>query len=437
VTKIGYKAYIERVPMPARDTTLIVNLAEEGSSNDSESYFKDSISNTTDTVSTTDDNSQVKWNFYPDPRKTLVRENEEIVFELFPPNQEDFTLHFGDGNSVTIPSSKIDCSSRCVTFYQYKYPQSGVYKVSTSHEDKTLQKDNNKLFIVKKSTRTDEELEGLAKEEFLKAIKAGLESKKILPCNVDSSCNSKLAIAVLHDANFKHDDEPMVRSVTQHLVNAGYWVVERHPQVLIKLVFESVVDTSKDNKTTGYLDTLEYTLVPSHQEKQPFIYNAKIETEAQLREQITNEILAAQEEDISEGEIKGKQNDGRKRSVNISRSRSSFFAKVNTANYLLVLDTKNLKVQNDKDKDKKYYSLHYQNLTKKRTVSMEMNVRLISRGGNIIWMEDVKGVFKDSEETIMPSLPLKPKVIPTMSPSYRQPNLRRRTWSSRFPPGEG
>jgi len=393
---------------------------------------------------------KMKWKMYPDPRKTMVIEGNRIVFELTPNTKNRFTLHFGDRSKpISVPSSEIKCSSYgiCKVFKAHTYLNSGAYHPYVLYGKKKLPEyaDKVKIIIVRKEALTDEQLKNQAREQVLGKIVPELQ-KKIRPCGNKRVCRSKLAVSVLEDANFKYSkgeeanvDRKAVKDVIEKLVNSGYQVVERHPQALIQLAHESIIKVDfKDKKKADapYLDYLEYSVITSHEgPDKPFVYDAKLAGIEDVITEKERKVTGAAEAAHTAKDSKASEKSDEKQQVGIpeptnterqdksstketeqreeadikqdsmieekekTRKRSSLFARFDAANYLLLLNTtKDFVVTTTTP----HYSFHYKAPIPKRTVSVKMNVRLLNRRGNIVWMKDIKGEVSDTSKTVMP-----------------------------------
>jgi hypothetical protein len=397
---------------------------------------------------------RVGWRFLPNPSEFLVREGDNIVFEITPKTkmtpetkEENFLLNFGDHEEITLPSLKMDCSSgKCKPFLkEHAYQEDGVYKPRLRYGKKGTEKkaDDLKLIIVAKEALTDRQLKKKVQEQMLDKIAAGLKEKLVPQCDpMGENCREpKLAITVSRDANFEYDlgeegkkDLMLVNAVTEKLVKSGFRVIEKNPQVLIRLAHESVVriQANTDKKTEepeneralekDYLEHLEYSLTTGHESPQkPFVYNIKIEgindrqreresklTEtaetqetrnkgatASTTETVTNPAPIEQQENRqqAQGQVTASA-----KTAESDRLRPFLFAKFSTATNLLVVD----RVQDMRIKKIPYYSSHYETYTHRRIASVKVSTRLLNRDGSIIWMENVEGFFKDTKETIMP-----------------------------------
>lgn len=428
-----------------------------------------------------DETFRVGWKFLPDPSEFLVREGDNIVFEITPKTkmppetkEENFFLNFGDNEEITLSSLKMDCSSgKCKPFLkEHAYKEDGVYKPRLRYGKKGTEKkaDDLKLIIVAKEALTDRQLKKKAQEQMLGKIVAGIKKKLVPQCDpMGENCQEpKLAITVSRNANFEYDEEDegkkdlkLVNAVTEKLVKSGFLVIEKNPQVLIRLAHESVTRTkaNADKKTEvaenervlekGYLDHLEYSLTTAHEtSKKPFVYNIKLEgvndkrreqnveytktaeteemrakaaTESDTRT-ITNSVPTMQKEKKQKTQDKVETFATKAES---DRLRPLLFARFSTATNLLVVD----RVQDMRIKKIPYYSSHYETYTHKRIASVKVSYRLLNRDGSIISMEnDVEGIFKDTDETIMPIAFLSDEYEENFSsPSSPVPNSDKKT----------
>jgi len=407
---------------------------------------------------------RVGWNFFPNPNEFLVREGKKIVFEItlapetevIPEIQEkNFLLDFGDDSEkIPLSSEKMDClSGKCKFFEEHTYKKYGFYKPRLRYKKKNFGKkaddlkliivdnDDPKLIIVDKDALTDKQLEKEVQEQMLNRIMENI--KLVLQCNPGNPMNKncqefKLAITISRNANFEYDqgeygkkDLKLVNTVTEKLVKSRFRVIEKHPQVLIRLAHESVVRSRKGKKkednnervlNKDYLDHLEYSLTTSHESSQkPFVYNIKIEgvNDKQREQKVEYTETAETEEMKAKGTTKsstqtvtnsaptkqkekkqktqGKAEASAKRAES-DRLRPFLFARFSTATNLLVVD----RVQDVEIKKIPYYSSHYKTYTHRRIASVKVNARLLNRDGSIIWMENKEDILEDTNETIMP-----------------------------------
>jgi hypothetical protein len=363
------------------------------------------------------------WKLYSDPREYLVREKEEIVFGLTPNTKEPFTLYFGDNSApVFVSTSEISCllNGECEPVFR-----SHVYKTSGTYKPYVIYDNGNKLFlenaqkglsIVSLNAHTDEQLKKRILEQMLQKLVSELRMVQ----NRGGLRFDKLVVGVLKDANFEYPksnekeekeaelNRMAVKCVTSKLVENGYKVVERHPEALTRLAYNSLVKTERNAETGKFVDKpvdhLEYYLLTEKEGyEKPFFYDIKIGgSENQYKEQL-DQITDDQLNQKSKVNLEGKpanvtKQEGNTSNITITHERPRIFAKIDTANHLLFIKRTQPLMINTRP----YFSEKYQLLTAKRTVSVKMHVRLLKQGGEIVWMKDIEVVKSDMNQTIIP-----------------------------------
>ena len=395
-------------------------------------------------------NKDIEFKSYPNTHETLVREGEAVVFEINPKEKRGFSIDFGDGQSKKISTSDIMCLSKndCNPVYiEHTYQLPGGFTPVVTYKNKQYPEDIGVVVIASKSSLTNRELKIKAIEDLVKQVESSLKDQNMICDSARKSCNKKISVGVLQNANFEYEkdsegemqDLMLVKSLKHRLVKSGFSVIEKHPQALVRLAHDSVIDAGitgeGDFSNKDYRDYLEYGLATTYvDDKKPFVYSLKMEG---MADRITEQKSLSDKEEktknsninvqISE-EVKEEENfvgdnvkkqesnverveeekaDKSNKKVNVqtkqagSRVRPLLYAKFDTANYLLLIDRiKDLKV----DEMPNYYSMTYNKKITKRVASVNATIRLLERTGNIVWMGNFKGVASDisQKNTIMP-----------------------------------
>ncbi len=356
----------------------------------------------------------VNWSLYPDPRIVRVNPGMEIIFklELRATSSElsNITIHFGDG---TEKERKIYCIDDygCKTIYEkHRYNEDFVYRPYVSYEYGTSPKNprsNDMKIVIAPPFQSEEQLKEKAYNRMVDQL-----TKGIIDVLVERRTqNPKFALTILRDANFEYKDEKdneMVKDVTRSLVNRGYKILEKHPQVLTRLAHESVVREEKNGKLAKqYMDSLEYGLLTTYQgPEKPFYYAIKMEgvddrshvvkrkgeSDAMVESGGSMERKKSTRRNASKGKDERTKFEASEEYVSFS-NRPLLFAKFSTADYLIVLDRiDDLYLTKSKPL---FFNIKHESEMIERTARIKVHVRILSRDGTIVWIKDLVGSERD------------------------------------------
>lgn len=401
-------------------------------------------------------NGSVGWKLYPDPRNSLTRSGEEIVFALTPSVKgKPFSIFFGDGSVKKIGLEDISCpegARQCKTIpIPHTYKQGQAYypyiQYDGSSERVPSDKDSFKIIIARSEMKSDKQVERLAIDNFSSQLVSSLGEY----CKLQRDCGrkeTKFAIALLTDSNFEQNKSgekifTIVKDLSLKMLNNDLNVLEKNPQALVRLAHESVVESVEpngkrrvysNNRKLDYLSHLDYSLqTRSGGAGNPIIHSIRVEgtndeeviesaseasvtsvnsvgknsnTRSSLRQKAADGADQIASGNTKRAKGQDNSNSTQKKSKR-KEVRPTLLAKFKTANYLLVLhEVEKLSLI---QKPGKFYSTVYDTDVSKRQASMLMNVRLLSREGEILWMKDIKAAYTDqlasgrsSQETVIP-----------------------------------
>ena len=364
---------------------------------------------------------RAKIGLYPTPKEIHIHPGEEVVFVLEPtvisPSSLSKTVfHFGDNSehsfNLTGCEEKRKWGDCKKVYFSHTYRQSGVFQPYIEYEvaeNSLAAKTNTYVFngqitIVPK-VKSDEELRSVAfskmVDELVKGIKKAESFSKIE--------RPKISLSSLRDANFEYsednEDWVVIQSLTKALVKKGFSVLERHSQALIRLAHESLVRTNETGNALGdYIDALEYSLTTKYMApSKPFVYGARIEGVDDRHHETRSGGRIQETTDMAKkavGAVTGVadgflQKDGKislEEKDSSQRYRPFFYAKFDTANFLLVVGV----VDDTLEKSEAiYFDTKLKKKMVKRTARVKLEVRMLSRSGEIVWMDGVQGQEED------------------------------------------
>lgn len=387
---------------------------------------------------------------YPDPRESLTRAGEEITFAITPLTKDkSFTIFYGDGSSQTVARESISCSAagKCQPIHiNHTYQVGKAYYPYVKYDDSEDSKGKFKIIIARSDMKSDKEIEKLAINNFSNQLIGSLKKYCSQPHERHKGCGKEknnFALGLLTDANFEQNQSSqkiftIAKDLSLSMLNNGFNVLEKNPQALTRLAYEAVVESEdesgkripyKKGRPLEHITHLEYSLQKGQRgivvegtndteiiEKASAESSAKStsagkgsKTSTSLKERTANEgadAVSVGEEINTQG---NKDNVSSTETSKRKRVRPILLAKFKTANYLLVLhEIEKLSIIR---KPGQFYSTTYNTGVSKREASMFMNVRLLSREGEILWMDDIKGSYTDqlahsqspnSPETVIP-----------------------------------
>lgn len=354
------------------------------------------------------DIGDVKWELYPDPRTVNVTPKEEIVFKLTPTstdsNFKKIIIYFGDGASKEYDLAYRKGGHLPVFYFSHTYQNDNIYKPFVKYKNNGESYHLGDIeFIIAPKVMSDEEMKEVVVQDMIEKLEQ--EISKVI------DKNDKLAFSLLEDANFEYDDkyeedERIIHKIIQYIVSKEYTVLEKTPQALIRLAHEALVRLDESGKMgENYLDSLEYGLMTKYEgPPKPFHYGIKIEG-VRDRQSVEDEV-AGEAEDHGERSKKRveagvKQKKSQKESERATRKKKSlktrplFYAKFDTADYLLVISRPPDGGPDIKKSKKKYYNIKYEEEMIERTASVKINARILRRNGTIKWIKDIKGETKN------------------------------------------
>jgi len=369
---------------------------------------------------------------YPDPRESLTRAGEEITFAITPSLMDKpFTIFYGDGSSQAIAKENIPCSAngKCQPIHvSHTYKAGKAYYPYVAYNDSKDSKGKFKIIIARSDMKSDKEIEKLAINNFSSQLVGYLTQYCGQVSVIPKGCkgeNNNFALGLLTDANFESRSSgqkifTIAKDLSLSMLNSEFNVLEKNPQALTRLAYESVVESEykngeriADKKESEYNTHLEYSLqrgpraivvegtndteviesASAKSSETSTSADKESKTSTSSKETTANEGANA----VLVGTNKNQQgNDKKKSDITTSKSkrvRPILLAKFKTANYLLVLhEIEKLSIIN---KPGQFYSTTYDTGVSKREASMLMNVRLLNREGEILWMKDIKGSYTD------------------------------------------
>lgn len=390
---------------------------------------------------------------YPDPRESLTRAGEEITFAITPSLMDKpFTIFYGDGSSQAIAKENIPCSTngKCQPIHvSHTYQVGKAYYPYVKYDDSGNSKGKFKIIIARSDMKSDKEIEKLAINNFSNQLISSLKQYCSQPHERHKGCgkeSNNFALGLLTDSNFEQNKSSqkiftIAKDLSLNMLNSGFNVLEKNPQALTRLAYEAVVESEdgkgnriiyKKGSELAHLSHIEYSLQgrPAGQrEIQVEGTNDKEVVERASASAASNSnssgkesqtLTSLKEKTANEGanaDSKGKEEakQGRITTTGTTtlskrkRVRPVLLAKFKTANYLLVLHE--LEKLSIIKKPGQFYSTTYNTGVSKREASMFMNVRLLNREGEILWMDDIKGSYTDqlahsqspdSPETVIP-----------------------------------
>lgn len=398
---------------------------------------------------------EVSWKLYPDPRESLTRAGEEITFAITPSlANKPFTIFFGDGGSQQIVGERISCSSnnKCEPIYiGHVYQVGKAYYPYITYGGSEEQKGKFKIIIASSDMKSDKEIEKLAINNFSNQLISSLKQYCSQPHELHRGCgkkDTKIALALLTDANFEQNRTSekiftIAKDLSLSMLNEEFNMLEKNPQALVRLAHESVVESEdhrgrrkvyKNNSKLEYLSHLDYSLqTQSGGAGNPIIHSIQVEgtndkeviessseasaSNANSVDKASNSRTTLRQttddganEDLTGSTSRGSANAEKNSNLQTSKRkkvRPALLAKFKTADNLLVLhEIEELSIIK---KPGSFYSKTYKTDVSKREASMLMNVRLLSREGEILWMKDIKATYVDqlannqsSVETVIP-----------------------------------
>ncbi len=383
---------------------------------------------------------EIQWELYPDPEKDIVTKDEEIVFRLIAQEGEslnDITIHFGDGTKQRCVQ---DEKQESVCFASHMYRADNLYTAYAENLGGVIS--NTVSVSIPSRYYSDRELKEQAIQNMTVKIKNGIDSFM----ERREGNQKKIAFSSFKDANFEYLDDQkdvnLIQKIIQRFVRdpqSRYIVLERTPQALVRLGYESVVRIKEKNgkeEITAKLDNLEYGLTTKYNSpEEPFVYGIKMEGINDKRTIIENFIQHEldREKEYREQEASAP---GNKASIKREGVRSDLidkigqavkqrpllYAQFDTADYLIVINR--IYDSYIKKSEPNYYSLKYKMPMVKRTASVKANVRVLDRKGEIVWIQDVIGDSPGRDATSFPveSATVIPHFVPASEPPEPEPS---------------
>ena len=225
------------------------------------------------------------------PRRSLqqyIHPGESVQFRLIPRNPTaaelatDLILTFGDldetGGESRQSLRKPSAQNEAVPIIaRHAYAKPGRFRprltyrstlqVDSDVQEAPLMRDGQPLTIMVASTPlTDDELKERALDDLFVQLMAFLREA--------GAQDKRLAVTSFTSANFEYDEKdhlPLIQGITRRLVENDFYVLEKTPDVLARLVPEAVVDvrpelggTNPADHPPAYVEWLPYALRPWH-----------------------------------------------------------------------------------------------------------------------------------------------------------------------------
>lgn len=228
----------------------------------------------------------VSWKLYPDPRLSLTKAGEEIVFSITPSlKAKPFTVHYGDGQSQAIGEESITCFTdhQCKPLhFGHSYTVGRAYYpyITYSDDESTripANRNELKIIIARSDMKSDKEIENLAIENFSNQLTSYLREYCSKPNELKDGCgqgDANFAVGFLADANFDQSRSSQkiftaAKDLTLNMLNNGFNVLEKNPQALTRLAYEAIVESEDEKgeriiyekgRELAHLSHIEYSL---------------------------------------------------------------------------------------------------------------------------------------------------------------------------------
>jgi len=360
------------------------------------------------------------WNFFPDITKYTIHPKEKLVFNIEVLDSttkiKKLSLSFGDGSSeeCDVQCKNVENKWKCKPNYvEHSYPKEKLYRPClkyTLDDGTTIRKCYKNGIPIAPVIKSDQDLKEIAYNKLISQLAKVIY--KIVEDRKQINAKTRFALSVLKDANFEYNNDPKdlatIQMISKSLVKRGYQVIEKHPQVLIRLAHEAIVRVDQESGDLAkYLNTLEYGLRTTYKgDKVPFYYSIQMEgiedkREEQFESKLADETLSGQESSVQKKESNRAANNNKSslsqekgtKSIVSTRNRPLLFAKFLTADYLIVVDR--IEDPHIVKSQPIFYNLKYKKKMIERVAKVKYNIRILYKDGTIVWMDDLEGEIKD------------------------------------------